>query len=165
MTPTSNRPDLQRIGQSAFIEVLSVLLSLPATVGNSSSHSSIPSAPDAITSTVRLTGQRISGSVQVLLPLAFVTHAAQLLTGLDGAASDTIALLDDTAGELANMVAGRAAVQLGAAGFPCTLGTPSVCRSASLPVETVPGMDHGRTELFCDGHWLSLELKCRYAVP
>jgi len=165
MTPTGNRPDLQRIGQSAFIEVLRVLLSLPATVGNSSSDCSLSSAPDPITSTVRLTGQRISGSVHVLLPLAFVTHAVHLLTGLDGAAPDGIALLEDTTGELANMVAGRAAVQLAAAGFPCTLGTPSVSRSASLPVETEPGMDHGRTDLFCDGHWLSLELQCRYAVP
>jgi CheY-specific phosphatase CheX len=164
MTPTSNRPDLQHIGQSAFTEVLSVLLSLPATVGNSSSHSSLSSAPDRITGTVLLTGQQISGCVHVLLPLAFVAHAVHLLTGLDGAAPDGIALLDDTAGELANMVAGRAAVQLAAAGFPCTLGTPSVSRSASLPVETEPGMDHGRTDLFCDGHWLSLELKCRYAV-
>ena len=164
MTPTSNRPDLQRIGQSAFIDVLSVLLSLPATVGNSSSHSSLSSVPDSITSTVRLTGQRISGSVHVLVPLAFVAHAVHLLTGLDGAAPDGIALLEDTAGELANMVAGRSAVQLAAAGFPCTLGTPSVSR-ASLPIETEPGMEHGRTDLFCDGHWLSLELKCRYATP
>jgi CheY-specific phosphatase CheX len=165
MTPTGNRPDLQRIGQSAFTEVLSVLLSLPATVGSSSSHSSLSSAPHPITSTVRLTGQRISGSAHVLLPLAFVTHAVHLLTGLDRAAPDTIALLDDTAGELANMVAGRAAAQLAAAGYPCTLGTPSVSRSAILPIETEQGTDHGRTELFCDGHWLALELECRYVVP
>jgi len=165
MTPTSNRPDLKRIGQSAFIDVLSILLSLPATVGNSSSLSSHSIVPDSITSTVRLTGQRISGSVHVLVPLAFVAHAVHLLTGLDGAAPDGVALLEDTTGELANMVAGRAAVQLAAAGFPCTLGTPSVSRSGSLPVEMEPGMDNGRTDLFCDGHWLSLELKCRYAVP
>jgi CheY-specific phosphatase CheX len=165
MTPTANRPDLQRIGQSAFIEVLSVLLSLPATVVNSSSLRPSSKASDQIIGTVDFAGQRLSGGVHVLLPLAFVAHAVHLLTGLDGAAEEANGVLDDTAGELANMVAGRAAVQLAAAGYTCTLGTPSVSRSASLSVETEPGMDHGRTELFCDGHWLSLELKCRYAVP
>ena len=74
-------------------------------------------------------------------------------------------LQDDTAGELANMVAGRVAARLAADGYPCTLGTPSVSRSARLPIETQPGVDHGRTDLICEGHWLSLEIQCRYAAP
>ena len=35
MTPASNKPDLRRIGESAFTEVLGTLLSLPATVRES----------------------------------------------------------------------------------------------------------------------------------
>ena len=163
MTTASNRPDLRRIGESAFTEVLSVVLLLPATVRNSAGQSSRSDAPDQITSTVLLAGQRLSGSVHVQLPLAFVAHAAHLLTDLDGAARD--AVQDDAAGELANMVAGRVAARLAADGFPCSLGTPSVSRSPCLPIETEPGVDHGRTDLFCDGHWLSLKVQCRYALP
>jgi CheY-specific phosphatase CheX len=171
MTPASNRPDLRQIGESALREVLSVFLSLPATLRNSSSHSPSPSAsphsaaPDQITSTVLLAGQRLSGSVHVQLPLAFAAHAVHLLTGLDPAAADANSVLNDTAGELANMVAGRVAVQLAAGGYPCTLGTPLVARSACFPIQTEPGVDRARTELFCEGHGLSLEVQCRYADP
>jgi CheY-specific phosphatase CheX len=165
MTLAANKPDLRRIGESAFMEVLGTQLSLSAVVENSASHTLLYGAPDQITSSVLLTGQRLSGSVRVQLPLAFVKHAVHLLTGIDGAAADARAVLEDTAGELANMVAGRVAIQLAADGYPCTLGTPSVSRSAFLPMETEPGVDHGRTDLLCDGHCLSLEVRCRYAVP
>jgi CheY-specific phosphatase CheX len=164
MTPASTRPDLRRIGESAFTEVLSVVLSLPATVRNSARHSPLSVVPDQITSTVHLAGQRLSGSVQVQLPQAFVAHAVHLLTGLDGAAGDTNAVQDDAAGELANMVAGRVAARLAADGYPCTLGTPSVSRRPRSPIEIQPGADHGRTVLICEGHCLSLELQCRYAA-
>ena len=167
MTHASSRPDLCRIGQSAFMEVLSVLLSLPATIRESSNHCPLPNVPnlDLIASAVHLTGQRISGNVEIQLPGAFVARAIHLLTGLAGDSREAIELRRDTAGELANMIAGRIAVQLAADGYACTLSTPSVSCGVGLPAETESGVDHGRTELFCDGHWLSLELKCRYAVP
>jgi CheY-specific phosphatase CheX len=165
MTPVSNRPDLQRIGENAFAEVLDTLLSLPATVRNPAGHSPPSDALDQITSTVLLAGQRLSGSVHVQLPLSFVARAVHRLTGLDGATQDANAVLDDTAGEFANMVAGRVAARLAADGYPCTLAIPSVSRSARLPIETQPGADHGRADLVCAGHWLSLEVQCRYTVP
>ena len=165
MTPGSKRPDLRCIGESAFAEVLSNLSLQPTTVRNSDGHSPLPVAPDQITSTVSLAGQRLSGSVHVQLPQAFVAHAVHLLTGLDGVAGDTNAVQDDTAGELANMLAGRVAAQLAADGYPCTLGIPSVSHTARLPIEIQLGADHGRTDVICEGHCLSLELQCCYAVP
>ena len=165
MTLAANKPDLRRIGEGACTEVLATQLSLPVTLCNSSGHSPLSEAPNEIASTVLLAGERLSGSVHIQFPRAFVAHAAHLLTGLDNAAGDATAILEDTAGELANMVAGRVAVQLAAVGYPCTLGTPSVSRSARLPKEAEPGVDHGRTDLLCNGHCLSLEIQCRYAIP
>jgi CheY-specific phosphatase CheX len=165
MTHVTDRPDLQRIGESAFVEVLSTLLSLPATVRSPSGHSPLSDDPDQITATVDLAGQRLSGSVRVQLPRSFVAHAVHRLTGLDGATPDANAVLDDTAGEIANMVAGRVAARLAADGYPCTLGIPSVSRGARLPIETQRGADYGRADLICEGHWLSLEVQCRYAIP
>jgi CheY-specific phosphatase CheX len=164
MTATSHNPDLRRIGESAFTEALSVLLSLPATLQNSSSHVPHSDCADRIASTVLLTGLRLSGSVQLQLPRAFVVHAVRLLTGLDGITADADSVLEDTAGELANTVAGRVAAHLAADGYPCTLGTPSVSRSAYPPLEIEPGVAYGRTDLVCLGHFLSLEVQCRYAV-
>jgi len=164
MTPVTHRPDLHRIGESAFVEVLDTLLSLPATVRDPTGLSPVSDALDQITGTVHLAGQRLSGSVHVQLPLSFVARAVQFLTGLDGTSKDAKAVLDDTAGELANMVAGRVAARLAADGYPCSLGIPSVSRGARLPSETQRGMDHGRADLICEGHVLSLAVQCRYAI-
>jgi len=165
MTHAANKPDLCRIGERAFTEVLDVLLSLPVTVRNSASHSTRSGVIDQITSRVFLSGPHLSGSVHVQFPQAFVAHAVRLLAGLDGTKGDVNAVQDDAAGELANMVAGRVAAQLAADGYACTLGTPSVFRGAELPVETQPGADRGRTDLICEGHCLALELRCHYANP
>ena len=165
MTPAPHQPDLRRIGASAFTEVLGTLLSLSATVQESADDRPVSAAPDEISSSVLLTGQRLSGSVRLGLPQAFVAYAVRRLTGLDVDAGNANELQDDAAGELANMVAGRVAAQLAADGFPCSLGTPSVSRGARLPIEIQPGVDHGRTDLICEGHSLSLELQCRFAAP
>jgi CheY-specific phosphatase CheX len=164
MTSTSKRPDLRRIGESAFMEVLGNLLSLSATVRSPTSHSSGSVAPDQINCRVLLAGPRLSGSVHIQIPRPFAVQTVQLLTGLDVAAGETNAVQDDAAGELANMVAGRVAAQLAAEGYPCALGTPSVSRGASSPSGTQPGTDHARTDLICEGHCVSLELQCRYVV-
>jgi CheY-specific phosphatase CheX len=162
MTPALNRPDLRQLGQRAFTEALSVFLSLPATPGTPSRPSPPSRARDQITSKVRLAGQRLSGSVHLHLPREFVARAVHRLTGLEDAERD--AVLEDAAGELANLVAGRVAAQLAADGYACLLDTPSVSRSPDSASSPDPGGEHGRTDLFCDGHWLALEVQCHYAV-
>lgn len=163
MIPISKNPDLRRIGESAFTEVLDTLLSLPATIRDSASDR--PAAPDEISSSVLLTGERLSGSVHLRLPQAFVAHAVRRLAGLDDGAENTRELQDDAAGEIANMVAGRVAARLAAASYPCKLHTPAVSRGARLATKNQNGLVQGRTDLICEGHWLSLEIQCCYADP
>jgi len=165
MTPAANNPDLCRIGESAFMEVLGTFLSLKATVREAVKDSHISLGPDSITSDVLLTGQLLSGSVHLQLPRTFVAYAVRLLTGLDGDVGSARELQEDTAGELANLVAGRVAAKLAANGYPCQLDTPSVSRSASVLTKNQDGVTQGRTDLICEGHWLSLEIQCCYADP
>jgi CheY-specific phosphatase CheX len=196
MTSAVNKPDLRRIGESAFTEVAAVCLSLPVTVrgapsqdlaggpdpvrssgfsrlvGGEPAEAGTPSgqapqagAGDQLVSRVALAGSRLAGSVQIQLPEAFIARAVRRLTGLEGAAPAGAAVLADAAGELANMVAGRVTAQLAAHGYPCTLGTPAVSRNADWPPALEPGAEHGRVEVWCDGHALSLQVQCRYAVP
>ena len=165
MTPAPHQPDLRRIGASAFTEVLDTLLSLSATVQESADDRPGSAALDEISSSVLLTGQRLSGSVHLRLPQAFVAYAVRRLTGLDVDAGNANELQDDAAGELANMVAGRVASQLAADGYLCKLGTPSVSRNSCLATKNQNGVAHGRTELICEGHWLSLEIQCCYTDP
>jgi CheY-specific phosphatase CheX len=165
MTPASPRPDLRRIAEASLREVLGTLLSLSATLPNSSNQGLFSRPSDQITTAVQLAGPRLSGSVHLHLPRAFITRAAHVLTGLDGSAGETDALQHDTAGELVNMVAGRVAAGLATEGYVCTLGIPSVSHSLPLPSEVHPGMNRGRTELICEGHALSLEVQCLFARP
>jgi CheY-specific phosphatase CheX len=165
MTSVSNKLDLSSLGESAFIEVLGTLLSLSATVQESADDRPVFAASDDFSSSVLLTGQRLSGSVHLRLPQAFVVYAVRRLTGLDLDAGNAHELQEDAAGELANMVAGRVASQLAADGYPCKLGTPSVSHNARLAAKNQNGVVHGRTDLICEGHWLSLEIQCCYADP
>ena len=165
MTSVSNKSDLCRIGESAFTEVLGTLLSLPASVRESANDGPVSATPDEISSSVVLTGLRLSGNVHLRLPPAFVAYAVCRLTGLAGDAENAKELQDDAAGELANMVAGRVASQLAADGYPCKLGTPSVSRNVRLATKIHDGAARGRTDLICEGHWLSLEIQCCYANP
>ena len=84
MTPASDKPDLRRIGESAFTEMLGTLLSLPATIREPAADRPVSAASDEVSSSVRLTGQRLSGSVHLRLPQAFVSYTVRRLTGLDG---------------------------------------------------------------------------------
>lgn len=165
MTSASHRPDLARIGECALAEVLKTFLSLQATVCDSADGSLLSTAPEPITSRVSLSGRRLSVDVHLQLPAAFLAQAVELVTGLDGDSAEANALQEDTAGELANMVAGRVAAQLAASGYPCRLGTPSVARNATLPTAPAPGADCGRTNLLCAGHSLWLGIQCRCQVP
>ncbi len=162
MIDALHKPDLARIGERALTEVLAVFLSLPAVPRTISAQARIPDASNQLAAMVSLSGDGLSATVRILLPIAFVAQAVKRLTGLEGPEGE--AILEDTAGEIANMVAGRVAAQLAAEGYRSTLGTPSVSRSASLPVEARHGTHHGRTDLVCNGHHLSVEIHCRYTA-
>lgn len=162
MIPDSKRPDLRHIGESAFTKVLGTLLSLSSTIRESANDRPVGAVPDEIRSSVLLTGQRLSGSVRLQLPQAFVAYAVRRLAGLDDDAENTLELQNDAAGEIANMVAGRVAARLAADGYPCKLHTPSVSRGARLATNNQDGVVHGRTDLICEGHCLSLEILCCY---
>lgn len=163
MTPAPDKPDLRRIGESAFTEVLSTLLSLPSTIQESASDR--PTAPDEFISSVLVTGERLSGNVQVRVPQTFVVDAVRRLLGVDSDAGNAGELQSDAVGELANMVAGRVASQLAEKGYPCKLGTPSVSRGSRLTTHDQSDVTHERTELICAGHWLALEIQCCYTDP
>jgi hypothetical protein len=163
MIPDSQRPDLRRIGETSLKAVLDDLWSLSAAIPDSSHQDPLSSAPERVTRSVPLTGPRLSGSVDVQLPQAFLVRAVRIQTGLDGAAGEDCALLEDAAGEIANLVAGRVAAGLAREGYPCALGVPSVGHRANLPNEFQPGENHGAADLIWEGHCLSLEVRCRFA--
>jgi CheY-specific phosphatase CheX len=162
MKPASDKPDLDDIGASAFREVLTVLC--PGSVASRDPAVADPSFPacEGMAGSVVLTGEQVSGRVEVHVPRPFVMAVFRQLTGIGDGGEGHDALLDDATGELANMVAGRIAARLGADGYPCTLGTPSISRGVPPPSTVQAEADCGRADLSCDGHTVSLALRCRF---
>lgn len=165
MSAVAPKPDVRRIAESAFAQVLSVLFSLPVTARHAPSRTGLPGTGDQIVSRVSLAGAQLSGSVQVQFSLGFVRLAVRRLAGIEGTAQATDAVLVDAAGELANMVAGRVASQLAAKGFPCKLGTPAVVRGEPPSAINQPDASRARADFTCEGHALSVEVHCRYQNP
>ena len=164
MTAAANKPDLRGIAEGAFIEVLKDLLSLTASPRTCSSPPLDSEILNPIASSVALDGQRVSGTVRIELPQAFVARAVRLLTDRDDPSQDTTAAQTDAAAEIVNMVAGRVAARLRLNGYSCRLGTPSVSRGGPEAIQTEPGTDCGRADLVCAGHRLSIEVHCRYLL-
>ncbi len=163
MTPAVKKPDLCRISEDAFTQVLSALFPCSSTAGNSSPLTA-SDAHEQITSSVLLKGPRVSGGVLLQFPKGFLTHATHCLTGLEGNAAESNGLLDDTAGELTNMVAGCVATRLSKDGYACTLGTPSILRNSQGSIQLPFGVERGRAELTWEGHRLAVEIQCQYAA-
>lgn len=165
MTPAANRPDLCRIGESAFTQLLCTLSQRSSEPRNPSTPLTVPDAHEQITSSVLLKGLRLSGRVLVQFPKAFVTYATHVLTGLDWNAAEAQRLLDDTAGELGNMLAGCVATHLSEDGYACTLGTPLVSRNPLALLEVHPEVELGGAELTWEGYRLAVQIQCQYVGP
>ena len=107
---------------------------------------------------VKLTGGLFSGDVQLQLPEAFVAKLTALLLGRS-ATSVTDEDAADVTGELCNMLAGRVAATLAAAGYSSTLSIPTVARGHRLKLEISPGAKTCWTDWTCEGHLLKVALQ------
>ena len=143
-------------------EVLDSLLSLSATAATGIPQTETALNHPHLVGSVTLAGAGVSGSVHLALAEEFVEHAAGILLGKNHAATRSESVINDLTGELANMVAGRVAADLGRLGFPCSLGIPSVVRGAGRAREPEPAEDRARTHWTCRGHRITLEVRCRY---
>jgi len=162
MSSASLKPDLQRLGREALCEVLGALLDFPLTEGRSARETDAESPDGRLQGTVKLTGPHVSGTVHLQLSRAFARHAVVHLVGATHPRPPGDAEVQDFAGELCNMLAGRVAAQLRSQGYPCELGVPEVVREPPGLPEPEPGTERGRTDWTCQGHRLALEMRLRY---
>ncbi|MBX3734924.1 MAG: chemotaxis protein CheX [Verrucomicrobiae bacterium] len=160
MSAASNVPDLRGISSRALVEVLEALVSLSAMEVRRAVGTAGGVAGPGFGATVAMCGERISGEVHLDLPESFAREAsARLLGPFDATSADATQLMD-FAGELANMVAGRMAASLDAAGFPCRLGTPVVGCGPGRRGSSELDAGGTQTDWICEGHRLTLEVRC-----
>ena len=149
-------PNLVPIAARAITEVLATQLKLPAKESGMVEWQSADQSEQCLIGTVKLTGGRVSGDVHLELPEGFTAEVMARLLGPGVAQSDDGA---DVTGELCNMLAGRVAADLDAAGYPSILSTPKVSRGRRLPPDIVPGAQICRSIWTCEEHLLTVTLQ------
>jgi CheY-specific phosphatase CheX len=160
MTLRKETPNLERLGREALAEVLEKLLRWRVTFP-STGTTLPPLGPGRIVANVALAGSGVSGGVWLHFPRSALARVVRELTGRDAApvADD---LLEDTAGELANMVAGCVARGLAQTGRGCQLGTPKILRTRRLRGRAARGTQQARIRAACADQRVVLEIEVRY---
>ncbi len=154
-------PNLGQLGGRGLVEVLDTLLSLSATELTRESEKEPIQPAVYLLATVTLIGEGGSGAIRLQVPEAFARFAADVLLGVENTESRSVEQINDLAGELCNMVAGRVATDLGREGNPCSLGIPEIVRLTPDLLHSPPAPDAyaARTDWSCKGHWITLEVR------
>jgi CheY-specific phosphatase CheX len=156
MNSAPSRPDLDMIGGQALVEVLDVFLGLTATRVQPADSFRINTSERPFVAAVKLTGQHVSGVVQIGISHGFAAYALARLIGHEHPHPTTDPGREDFAGELCNLVAGQIAARLRREGLFCELSTPLIA-DGSLS-DDPSSTDRCRTDWSCQGHRLNLEI-------
>jgi CheY-specific phosphatase CheX len=154
MIPELPVPEMGSVTASALAEVLATQFKLSA-ISAPDDKSNANQTEQYLVGSVELTGGLFSGYVQLQLPEAFVAKLTAALLG-PYAANVTDEDAADITGELCNMLAGRIAATLTAAGYSSILSIPTVARGRRAEFENAPGAKTCRTSWTCEGHLLKV---------
>jgi CheY-specific phosphatase CheX len=154
MIPELPVPEMGSVTASALAEVLATQFKLSA-ISAPDDKSNANQTEQYLVGSVELTGRLFSGYVQLQLPEAFVAKLTAALLG-PYAANVTDEDAADVTGELCNMLAGRIAATLTAAGYSSILSIPTVARGRRAEFENAPGAKTCRTSWTCEGHLLKV---------
>jgi len=149
-------PNLGQIAACAITEVLATQLKLRARESQLLKWRNADQREQYLVGSVKPTGDRVSGDVHLQLPEGFAAQMTARLLERSVAQADDGA---DMTGELCNMLAGRVAAHLAAAGYSSALSTPTVSRGRGLEPNAVPGAQTCRSDWTCEGHLLTVTLQ------
>ena len=156
-------PELGGVVASALAEVLATQFKLPVIASDTPSADQ---SEQCLIGTVKLTGELLSGDVKLELPEAFVAMITAALHESEVARITDEEIVDMT-GELCNMLAGRIAATLAAAGYSSILSVPTVARGRlAQNSKMLRAPKHTWTNWTCEGHllkvvvavWLQVEM-------
>jgi CheY-specific phosphatase CheX len=150
--------ELGRVTARAVTEVLATQFKLSAIASTSADKPVTSAIEEGLVGSVTLTGGRVSGAVHLWVPEALVAKLTALLLG-QPTTNVTNESAADVTGELCNMLAGRVAANLAAAGYSSKLSTPTVVRDHQLKLEISPGAKTCRSDWTCEGHLLTVALQ------
>jgi chemotaxis protein CheX len=147
----------------AFIEsagdVFRTMVFLPVTPGQpSEKNRGTPTG--AISGTIGLTGEEISGNLSIILSMPLATKVFRSMMGMDANTEVNAQELTDVVGEIANMVAGGGKSKLQEAGVNFKIGLPSVVVGENHHIEPPKDVDTVVVSMGTEAGEFFLELSC-----
>ncbi len=100
----------------------------------------------------------VHGIVYMYLKASFARALAGRLLSLEESELTEDEIIDDTIGELSNMVVGAIKSRLCNEGIACTLTIPSIIRGRGLNVQPVGSSEAEQLTMVCDNELIMLEL-------
>lgn len=162
ITSSATTFDVRSFVSATLIGVFDTMLGLKATPTNNLPPRPVEPAVERVTGCVGLGGEGLCGAVYIHLPapLASRLTAAMLRTTVDQLAGD--AEVNDTVGELCNMVTGGLKSRLCDAGKPCALSIPSVIRGTSFHIQGQPEARQEVLRFDCNGELITIEIQLKF---
>ncbi len=147
--------DAELLITAAVVEVFSTMLNVKAR--------SVPPVEGfldrqpQIVSAVGFTGAA-TGVVYLYTTAQFARHITAGLLGLSSAEIETDEMVNDTMGEIANMVVGQIKSRISDRGLRCVLTIPSIVRGSQLTIEPVSNTERHRCAFDCGQGPLLVEM-------
>jgi len=126
--------DLEELLKAAVIEVFGTMIGLQ--VQPDPPHTPILNEGATIAGAVGLIG-RLTGVVYIFAPATFAARLTEKLLGVSGTAIDGDEMVNDSMGELTNMVVGHLKSRLSDRGHSCVMTIPSIVRGTNFQIEPV----------------------------
>ena len=105
----------------------------------------------------------LTGVVYLYSSESLVRQLASRMLGIEESEVDGGEMVNDTVGELANMIVGYAKTKLSEQGLSCVLTIPSFVRGSQFCVETTSSTTRRVFAFRCDQHQLWVEIMLRPA--
>ena len=147
--------DAEILITAAVVEVFSTMLNVKARP--------VPPVEDLldgqpqIVSAVGFTGGA-TGVVYLYTTAAFARHITAGLLGLSQAEIESDEMVNDTMGEIANMVVGQIKSRISDRGLRCVLTIPSIVRGSQFTIEPVSNTERNRYAFDCGKGPLLVEM-------
>jgi chemotaxis protein CheX len=141
--------DLDDLVKSAVSEVFDTMLNMKIEVEGPEAMKA--NGDPHVAGAVGFTGNGVSGVVYIYSSVALARRITSGMLGLAGGEIAGDEMINDTVGELTNMVVGQLKSRLCDRGVTCTLTVPSIVRGTNFTIEAVSSTSR-RVLLFrCNG--------------
>ena len=152
--------DIEQLISSAVTEVFGTMLNFKVTLDLN--NPPLANGESHVAGSIGFIG-RTTGVLFIYSTNSFARCMTSSLLGLTDQEIDGDEMVNDTIGELANMVVGHIKSRLSDRGIPCVLTIPSIVRGNSFTIEPVSSTERKVFVFQCDGRQLVVEVMLRNA--